>query len=115
VKLTNRTTTMVLRRSSLAEQQLCKELRDLGGRRNNRYDDEARDELLETLFSSLSGRMSGRADYMSMLFPQGGPVNGRWNLSQAQGAIDGAEYSEGARGKACGHIFKSGEATYRCK
>lgn len=50
------------------------------------------------------------------MFPEGSRApKSCWNLRQAQGAVDGAEYTEAARGKACGHIFKTGEATYRCK
>lgn len=29
--------------------------------------------------------------------------------------MEGAEYSEGARGRRCGHIFKNAEAIYRCR
>lgn len=32
-----------------------------------------------------------------------------------QGSIEGAEYSESARGRPCGHVFGKGETVYRCR
>lgn len=53
---------------------------------------------------------------MNLFFPYGTPPTSEaWKLRDAQGALDGAEYTEGARGKACGHIFKAGEAIYTCR
>jgi E3 ubiquitin-protein ligase UBR1 len=96
------------------ERQLCEYLRDLPMRHKNRYGDPASKALLSNLFWSLAG---GQESYMRLFFPEGVPktTGSLWRLKQAQGAVDGAEYTEAARGKACGHIFKSGEATYRCK
>ncbi|KAI9743926.1 MAG: hypothetical protein M1818_002660 [Claussenomyces sp. TS43310] len=99
---------------STQERQLCEFLRDLPRVYKNRYGDPASKALLYNLFWSLAG---GQDRYMRLLFPDGqrpSPM-GSWKLRQAQGAVDGAEYSEAARGMACGHIFKNGEATYRCK
>lgn len=95
------------------ERQLCEFLRDLPRVHANRYTESASRELLYSLFWSLAG---GEEKHMKLFFPDGRrPSTGPWNLRKAQGAVDGAEYTEAARGKACGHIFKSGEATYRCK
>lgn len=95
------------------ERQLCEFLRDLPHRYKNRYTESASRDLLYNLFWSLAG---GEEKHMKLFFPEGQrPITGPWKLRQAQGAIDGAEYTEAARGKACGHIFKNGEATYRCK
>ncbi len=79
-----------------------------------RYDDSASNSLLYSLFWTLA---CGQPKYMRLLFPDNKfPVqHKRTSLSDAQGAEEGAEYTEAARGKACGHIFKAGEATYRCK
>jgi E3 ubiquitin-protein ligase UBR1 len=96
------------------EQQLCQFLMELPARHKYRYTDEASRELLSNLFWCMMG---GRPDYMNLLFPRGGgPARGgTLKLGEAQGAVEGAEYTEAARGKACGHIFKGGEATYACK
>lgn len=82
----------------------------LPAKHNYRYGPEAEKDLLEILFHSLVGYDKGR---LQSLFPDG-PPNGSWKLAEAQGAKEGAEYSEAARGKRCGHIFRAGEATYRC-
>jgi len=92
------------------DQQLCHVLRDHPREHGNRYDNHASQHLLESLFSSLTCH---NVDYLRLLFPHGPPDS--WQLREAQGAVEGAEYTEAARGKPCGHIFKSGEATYRCK
>lgn len=54
---------------------------------------------------------------MKLFFPDGIPSRPGLipNLKDAQGAVEGAEYTEAARGKACGHIFKPGEASYHCR
>jgi E3 ubiquitin-protein ligase UBR1 len=67
--------------------------------------------LLQLLFLSLSGHDPQR---LRLLFPTGPPKDKPWKLAEAQGAEEGAEYSEAARGKRCGHIFRAGEGTYRC-
>ncbi len=99
---------------STQEQQLCQFLMELPSKHKFRYTESAARELLETLFWCMS---AGRAEYMQLLFPEGGPLRpgGTLALREAQGAVDGAEYTEAARGKACGHIFKPGEATYSCR
>ncbi|KAF2005874.1 RING finger domain-containing protein [Amniculicola lignicola CBS 123094] len=95
------------------EQRLCCQLRDLPSRYNCHFSAAASRELFQILFRSLAGR----GDYLPLLFPGGPPTNpdARWSLRDAQGAVEGAEYTAAARGKPCGHIFKNGEATYRCK
>ncbi|SZF02973.1 unnamed protein product [Blumeria hordei] len=99
---------------STQEQQLCNFLKDLPRIHKNRYTKAAENELLRNLFWSLAG---GSSDYLRLFFPEHGrPLpNTTWKLRKAQGGADGDEFTEAARGKACGHIFKSGEATYRCK
>ncbi|KAF2273955.1 RING finger domain-containing protein [Westerdykella ornata] len=99
---------------STQEQQLCALLCELPKRYDCLYTDEAKRELIQGLFRSLAAH---KADYLSLLFPGGPPSDPEttWSLRDAQGAVEGAEYTAAARGKPCGHIFKSGEATYRCK
>ena len=98
---------------STAEQQLCQFLLKLPSRNRFRYTEDAAHDLLTNLFWCMAG---GKAEYMNLLFPTGGPArNGTLKLKEAQGAVDGAEYTEAARGKACGHIFKQGEASYACR
>ncbi|KAJ5293081.1 Mitochondrial intermediate peptidase [Penicillium atrosanguineum] len=82
----------------------------LPAQHNYRYSPTAEKDLLELLFRSLVGHNEELIDH---LFPEGVP-NGPWKLAEAHGAREGAEYSEAARGKRCGHIFRAGEATYRC-
>ncbi|KAF2195266.1 RING finger domain-containing protein [Zopfia rhizophila CBS 207.26] len=98
---------------NLQEQALCLQFRTLPRRYNYRYTEESRRELLQILFRSLAGC----GDYFPLFFPDGPPTDPDkpWSLRDAQGAVEGAEYTAAARGKPCGHIFKSGEATYRCK
>ena len=98
---------------STQEQQLCQFLMELPVRHKYRYTEDASRELLTNLFWTMA---AGRTEYMNLLFPQGGPARGgTLKLKDAQGAVEGAEYTESARGKACGHIFKSGEASYACR
>ncbi|KAK8049751.1 E3 ubiquitin-protein ligase ubr1 [Apiospora phragmitis] len=98
---------------STQELQLCQHLIELPQRHGYRYTDAASRDLLSNLFWSMAG---GKPEYMRLLFPDGKlPSTGSLKLSEAQGAIEGAEYTEAARGKACGHIFRAGEATYSCK
>ncbi|KAH7326576.1 hypothetical protein B0I35DRAFT_423064 [Stachybotrys elegans] len=96
---------------STQEQQLCQFLADLPAQFNYRYTEEASRELLRNLFWSLAG---GRQEYMQLLFPEGKPSEAL-KLSDAQGLEEGAEYTETARGKRCGHIFKPGEPSYACR
>ena len=102
------------RSAATIDQQLCRQLRDLPREFDFRYTDGASKRLIEVLFRSLVGRREG---YLRLLFPHGPPTNpeARWSLRDAQGAVEGAEYTEAARGHPCGHIFKNGEATYRCR
>ncbi|KAK3984361.1 E3 ubiquitin-protein ligase [Cladorrhinum sp. PSN332] len=98
---------------STQEQQLCQLLLELPARHNNRYSEAAARQLITDLLWSMAG---GRRDHMEMFFPTGGPTrNGTLKMKEAQGAVEGAEYTEAARGKACGHIFRAGEASYACR
>ncbi|KAL2155130.1 hypothetical protein VTH82DRAFT_3806 [Thermothelomyces myriococcoides] len=99
---------------STQEQQLCQFLLELPARHSYRYTEEAARELLTALFWCMAG---GKNEYMDLFFPEkGGPRrNGTLKLREAQNAVEGAEYTEAARGKACGHIFKQGEASYACR
>ncbi|KAJ3568186.1 hypothetical protein NPX13_g6507 [Xylaria arbuscula] len=98
---------------STQEQQLCEHLRELPRHHRYRYDDTACRDLLYNLFWSMAG---GRPEYLRLFFPDGRLTQrGSLKLREAQGATEGAEYTEAARGKACGHIFRVGEATYGCK
>ena len=95
------------------EQALCRKLRDHPLNYKFRYDERASQGLQEALFRSLA---SDNNDYLYTLFSGNVPRGvGPWVLREAQGAVEGSEYTEAARGKSCGHIFKNGEATYRCK
>lgn len=96
---------------STQEQQLCQFLAELPTRFNYRFTEDASRELLTNLFWSLAG---GSNEYMRLLFPDGKPGDSL-KLSDSQGAVEGAEYTEAARGKRCGHIFKPGEASYMCR
>src|SRR3954467_12427814 len=98
---------------SAQERQLCLQLRDLPRKHKNRYTADAKNEFLQILFASLANRDE---NYLRYFFPQGAPnLSEAWSLRNAQGAVEGAEYTEAARGHPWGRIFKSGEATYRCK
>jgi len=94
--------------------RLSKSLKNLPREYDFRYTESASKHLIELLFRSLVG---DRDDYLQLLFPHGPPtaLDTRWSLREAQGALEGAEYTEAARGHPCGHIFKNGEATYRCR
>ncbi|KAL1841595.1 hypothetical protein VTJ49DRAFT_6905 [Mycothermus thermophilus] len=99
---------------STAEQQLCQLLLEMPARHNYRYTDDAERELLTALFWCMA---AGKSDYMNLFFPTGGPTrpNGTLKLREAQNRENGAEYTEAARGRACGHIFKNGEPSYSCR
>jgi E3 ubiquitin-protein ligase UBR1 len=95
------------------EQELCRNLRELPRRHGYRYTPEADRDLRAILFHSLAGTEA----HIPLFFPSGLPTDQErpWSLRDAQGAIEGAEYTPAAKGKPCGHIFKNGEGTYRCK
>ncbi|KAE8441448.1 hypothetical protein EG329_004941 [Mollisiaceae sp. DMI_Dod_QoI] len=99
---------------STQERQLCEFLKTQPRVHKNRYTQAAENTLLQSLFWSLA---CGRPDYLRLFFPDNTrPLpTATWKLRKAQGGADGDEFTEAARGKACGHIFKAGEATYRCK
>lgn len=80
----------------------------------NRFTHAADCNLREILFRSLAKQ---RDDYLRLFFPNGPPADRSvpWSLKDAQGAVEGAEYTAAAKGTACGHIFKNGESTYHCK
>lgn len=98
-----------------SEAYLLRQLRDAPRQHGYRYTEQAQVSLLKDLFNAIA---CNRRDYQNLFFPNGPPADDRpesWKLSTAQGAVEGAEYSAAARGKTCGHIFRSGESTYRCK
>ena len=103
---------MIVYTRDRVRQDLKAALRDLPQRWDNKYDRSARQSLVQLLFRSLVG---GNDDYLRELFQNNLPTDAEWSLRAAQGAIEGAEYTEAARGKRCGHILKNGEATYRCR
>lgn len=83
-----------------------------------RWSDDADRHLRHILFRSLVGAVGEEDDpRWRLLFPQGPPTDpaAKWTLREAQGAVEGAEYTEAARGRPCGHILTSGETTYSCK
>ncbi|KAI1645676.1 uncharacterized protein F4817DRAFT_165729 [Daldinia loculata] len=98
---------------STQELQLCQHLIELPRRYGYRYEEAACRDLLYNLFWSMAG---GRPENLRLFFPDGKLTpKGTLKLREAQGAVEGAEYTEAARGKACGHIFRAGEASYGCK
>jgi len=95
------------------ERELCEVLRDLPERFTYRYTTQASQAVQQVLFKSL---LAGDEQYLRALFRGRLPQQDKeWCLQEAQGIREGAEYTEAARGKPCGHIFKFGEATYRCR
>ncbi|PGH06925.1 hypothetical protein AJ79_06398 [Helicocarpus griseus UAMH5409] len=92
------------------EQTLGRALLEHPHRHSNRYTKEAKHDLLQLLFRSLTGH---NEEYFRLLFPDGLSA-AKYKLAVTQGAVEGAEYTEAARGKRCGHIFKNGEASYHC-
>ncbi|KAL8691375.1 MAG: hypothetical protein Q9218_003395, partial [Villophora microphyllina] len=95
------------------ERRLCQFLRELPSKHQYRYDRTARTALLQGLFRSLAAENDS---FLQNIFGgklPSGPLP--WSLREAQGLVEGAEYSEGARGRRCGHIFKNAEAVYRCR
>ncbi|PQE31926.1 E3 ubiquitin- ligase ubr1 protein [Rutstroemia sp. NJR-2017a WRK4] len=99
---------------SMPSRQLCEFLKTLPRLHKNRYTEQAERELLQSLFWSLAG---GLQENLNLFFPEHSRPSptSTWKLRKAQGGADGDEFTEAARGKICGHIFKAGEATYRCK
>ncbi len=96
-----------------SEKRLCLFLRDLPQEHGYRYSKAARQALQRALFTSL---IAENERNLTTLFKGNLPKNGQnWSLRIAQGYVEGSEYREAARGKACGHIFKNGDANYRCK
>ena len=95
------------------EKWLCQTLRDFPYEHHLRYTEQASRNLQQTLFSSL---VAENDDYLRGLFEGRIPREGEeWNLSNAQGMTEDMEYTEAARGKPCGHIYKSGDSVFRCK
>jgi E3 ubiquitin-protein ligase UBR1 len=98
---------------SSQEKAFCALLRDLPKEFGNVYSEQASNYLIQNLFHFLVGASE---EYATALFNGNTPeADKRWSLRQAQGAVEGAEYTEAARGHPCGHIFKNGETTYRCR
>lgn len=98
---------------SSRERRLCQILRDLPAEHNYHYNESARNAVLQGLFRHLAAE---NEDFLRFFFRGTPPaVSEPWYLRNAQGLVDGAEYSEAARGRRCGHIFKNAEAVYRCK
>lgn len=98
-----------------SEAYLLRRLRDAPREHGYRYTQYSAVNLLKDLFHALA---CNRREYLALLFPNGLPTDDdpdSWKLSAAQGAVEGAEYTSAARGKTCGHIFRAGESTYRCK
>ena len=96
-----------------AERQLCQVLQDLPQKSGYRYTDKAEWKLQETLFASLC---ANKYEYLRALFHGKLPSHpSKWSLRDAQGMTEDMEYTEAARGKPCGHIFKTGDSSYRCK
>lgn len=95
------------------ERRLCEVFRDLPEKFNYRYTADANKAVQQALFRSLAAEND---DYLRTIFRGRFPSQSEpWSLRDAQGIKDGTEYSEAARGKPCGHIFRNGEATYRCR
>lgn len=94
------------------ERQLCQYLADLPESSKFRYTPQAHKDFIQNLFWSLAGK----PEFIHLFFPNGRPrTTETWKLRAAQDVLEGAEYTEGARGYACGHILKNGEASYSCR
>lgn len=99
-----------------SERDLAQRLRAHAVQHGKDYSAAASADLTRILFTSLAD-----TKYLEYFFPQAALHELRqkpehiWRLSDAQGAVEGSEYTESARGKRCGHIFKSEEATYSCR
>ncbi|EME42228.1 hypothetical protein DOTSEDRAFT_73147 [Dothistroma septosporum NZE10] len=96
------------------ENRLAHDLATQPANFDNRFTNAANCDLRRILFKCLAAH---REDYLRLFFPDGPPPDRSkpWTLSDAQGAIEGAEYTAAAKGTACGHIFRNGESTYHCK
>ena len=95
------------------ETRLCQILRDFPYEHQLRYTGQASQALQRTLFEFL---VAENDEYLQGLFRGQVPRQGEeWSLSNAQGMTEDMEYTEAARGKACGHIYKSGDSVFRCK
>lgn len=103
-----------MNRYEAARQEVKQYLLNLPHQQGKSWTTDAENELLTSLFYIASG--GNNPEYLRRLFPHGPPQNGRpWRLRDAQGAVDGSEYSEGARGRRCGHVFEGSESTYYCR
>ena len=101
------------RETPLHHARLSQKLRDHPSKHHFRYTIDASRTLREILFNSLADESPS---YLELFFPRGLPSKDeKLSLSDAQGAVEGAEYTAAARGKPCGHIFRADEATYSCK
>ncbi|KAL9127837.1 MAG: hypothetical protein Q9217_003356 [Psora testacea] len=95
------------------EKRLCQTLRDFPYEHHLRYTEQASHALQHFLFRSL---VAENEDYLVGLFGGRVPRRGEeWSLSKAQGMTEDMEYTEAARGRPCGHIYKSGDSIFRCK
>ena len=95
------------------ETRLCQILRDFPYEHQLRYTGQASQALQRTLFEFL---VAENEEYLQGLFHGKVPRAGdEWSLSRAQGMTEDMEYTEAARGKACGHIYKNGDSVFRCK
>src|SRR4051794_23708739 len=95
--------------------KLCRFLCQLPQQANYRYSPEYENLLHQRLFQAC---YRNNPEYARFLFPDGTPEEHpkvSWSLREAQGAIEGAEYTEAARGQACGHILRPGELSYQCR
>lgn len=98
---------------SKREARFCRLLRDFPFQHDLRYSKEAERAFKQILFRFLT---ADNETFLRDLFGGQVPVESEpWNLSQAQGVAEEREYTEAARGKPCGHIFKSGDCVFRCK
>lgn len=96
-----------------AERRLCQVLQDLPQQHRYRYTADASRTLQNTLFVFLTAESR---PYLQALFRGKSPSPlEKWSLREAQGMTEDMEYTEAARGKPCGHIFKNGDSVYRCK
>jgi E3 ubiquitin-protein ligase UBR1 len=95
--------------STELDRRLCRILCDHPKNYNNRFTTEAKRNLIETLFRALT---NDREHRFQALFPNGLPESGQ--LQDVQKVQEGTEYTAAAKGHACGHILKAGEATYHC-
>jgi E3 ubiquitin-protein ligase UBR1 len=96
------------------ERHLRTLLRELPSLHNFKYSKAVKHELINTLFSCLAAY---NTQYLNVLFPNGlsSDSDVLTSLQKTQGAVEGAEYTEAARGHPCGHVFKIFEPSYHCR